>query len=103
MVAGGRRAYLEPGASGLTHFAQTGGGASGSRSNPLAGGSPSADFQCVRCSARLSAAPALQMPETVRDQKMLFAALTCMLFPTEPERSNDVGPGHCHGNQGWRQ
>jgi len=27
------------------------------------------------------------MIETVRDQQMLFAALMCMLFPTEPSRS----------------
>lgn len=55
--------------------------------DPLAGGRPSADFRCVRCGARLSAAPALQMAETVRDQQMLFAALLCLLFPAEPDRS----------------
>jgi hypothetical protein len=54
--------------------------------DPLAGGSPSADFRCVRCGAPLSAAPTLQMPETVRDQQMLFAGLACMLFSGEPGR-----------------
>jgi len=54
--------------------------------NPLAGGSPSADFRCARCGARLAAAPALQMTETVRDQQMIYAALMCTLFPTKPGR-----------------
>jgi hypothetical protein len=62
--------------------------------NPLAGGSPSADFRCVRCGARLSAAPALQMTETVRDQQMLFAALMGMLLSTESGRSMTSGQAY---------
>lgn len=62
--------------------------------NPLAGGSPSADFRCVRCGARLSAAPALQMTETVRDQQMLYAALMCTLFPTGRRRGMRSGQAY---------
>jgi hypothetical protein len=54
--------------------------------DPLALGSPSLDFLCAACGARLAAAPALHMPETLRDQTMLFAGLMCMLFSSEPGR-----------------
>ena len=58
----------------------------GSLLDPLAGGTPSIDFRCVACGVPLAAAPALHMPETLQDQKILFAGLTCMLFFSEPLR-----------------
>ena len=57
----------------------------------LALGTPSTDVLCATCGARLSAAPSLHMPETLRDQQLLFAALRRMLFSREPERITPAG------------
>jgi hypothetical protein len=46
---------------------------------------------CVACSARLAAAPAIHMSETLGDQKLLFAGLASLLFPSGPERMMPAG------------
>ena len=62
----------------------------------MAGGTPSIDFRCVACGVPLAAAPALHMPETLQDQKILFAGLTCMLFSSEPLRIMMSGQAYIH-------
>jgi hypothetical protein len=52
--------------------------------DPLTVGGPAVDFRCVRRGAGLAAAPTLAMPETLRDQQMLFAGLMSLLIPGEP-------------------
>ncbi len=62
--------------------------------DPLALGSPSLDFLCAACGARLAAAPALHLPETLQDQKILFAGLMCILFSSEPEPIMPAGQAY---------
>jgi hypothetical protein len=57
----------------------------GATLDPLALGRPSIAFLCTACGVRLAAAPSLHMPETLHDQKILFAGLSCMLFAGESE------------------
>jgi hypothetical protein len=68
--------------------------------DPLAQIVPSDGFLCVRCSAPLAGAPCRFVPDSVRDQAVLYRALDRLVAESEHEVAWGAQD---HGYVGWRE